>query len=84
MFFHETSTKTTQIFGEIKDLPDGEHAFHVHESVGPGYGCSVAGGHFDTDKVFKIVFFITFANFQLVFSLDSRKDRRVSREFGKD
>ena len=49
-FIREIGT-TTEIYGEIKGLPDGVYEFHVHNPLSPGNDCSIAGDHFDPDKV---------------------------------
>ena len=44
---------TTQLYGEIKGLSDGLHAFHIHEFGKLGKQCKNAGGHFDPHEVRK-------------------------------
>ena len=44
---------TTQLYGEIKGLSDGLHAFHIHEFGKLGKECKNAGGHFDPHQVRK-------------------------------
>eukprot|EP00092_Neocalanus_flemingeri_P016953 GFUD01018338.1.p1 GENE.GFUD01018338.1~~GFUD01018338.1.p1 ORF type:complete len:251 (-),score=18.61 GFUD01018338.1:52-741(-) len=38
-----------RIYGQIYDLPPGQHGFHVHQNGDTGSSCGDAGGHFNPD-----------------------------------
>lgn len=51
MFQQDGPYSPVQITGEIYNLEDGHHGFHIHEHGDTSDGCKASGGHFNPEKV---------------------------------
>ncbi|XP_075542140.1 superoxide dismutase [Cu-Zn]-like [Dermacentor variabilis] len=49
-FHQDPEGKNVTVFGNITNIPDGKHGFHVHEYGDLSNGCSSTGSHYNPNK----------------------------------